>query len=71
MEAFKMVSQVVNEDVENETAEEIINELIAHNTDIYSGEIGALEYQFRPFVELSQGVSESHIEIPDSRKGKT
>ena len=43
--------------------EEIINGLLAHDTDIYEGSIGNLNYKFYPFVELSKGVSESRIEI--------
>lgn len=63
LEAFKMVAQTINGNEYDTELEEIINGLLAHDTDIYEGSIGNLNYKFYPFVELSKGVSESRIEI--------
>lgn len=62
-EAFKMVAQTINENEYDAELEEVINGLLAHDTDIYEGAVGNINYKFYPFVELSKGVSESRIEI--------
>ncbi len=62
-EAFKMVAQTINENEYDTELEEVITGLLAHDTDIYEGAVGNINYKFYPFVELSKGVSESRIEI--------
>lgn len=62
-EAFKMVAQTINENEYDTELEEVITGLLAHDTDIYDGTVGNINYKFYPFVELSNGVSESKIEI--------
>ena len=63
LEAFKMVAQTINENEYDTELEEVITGLLAHDTDIYEGAVGNINYKFYPFVELSKGVSESRIEI--------
>ena len=62
-EAFMMVAQTINENEYDTELEEVITGLLAHDTDIYEGAVGNINYKFYPFVELSKGVSESRIEI--------
>lgn len=63
LEAFKMVAQTINGSENDTELNEVISGLLTHDTDIYEGTIGNLNYKFYPFVELSKGVSESRIEI--------
>ncbi len=63
LEAFKMVGQTINGNEYDTELEEVINGLLAHDTDIYGGIVGNLNYKFYPFVQLSKGVFESRIEI--------
>ena len=61
--AFKMVAQTINGNEYDAELEEVITGLLAHDTDIYEGSVGNLNYKYSPFVELSKGVSESRIII--------
>lgn len=63
LDAFKMVAQIINNNEYEEDLENVLAELANHNTDLYSGTVGDLQYKFFPFVELSKGISESRIEI--------
>lgn len=68
IEAFKMVAQTINGN--SDDLDTMIDGLTNHNTDLYTGSVGDLEYQFYPFVELSKGVSESRIQIRTKKYNK-
>lgn len=59
-QAFKLVAQTINGDEYDTELEEVIAGLLAHDTAIYEGTVGNINYKFYPFVE---GISESRIEI--------
>lgn len=64
IEAFKMIAQTINGNEYDTELEEVTTGLLEHNTDIYEGVVGNINYKFYPFVEFSTGgVSQSRIEI--------
>ena len=63
IEAFKMVTQTINGNKYETELEKVITGLLAHDTEIYTGVVGNINYSFHPFVKLSQGVSQSWIEV--------
>ena len=63
IEAFKVVAQTINGNEYDTEIEDVITGLLAHDTAIYEGTVGNINYKFYPFVELSKGVVESRIEI--------
>lgn len=64
LKAFKMVAQSINGDEQEEELTKLVEGLNQHNTDLYEGQLGNINYKFYPFVEFSKGgVSESRIEI--------